>query len=880
MISRTASLAIGRRARHLSWETLLLLLVIPFGARAETASFNIDAQPMPAALSEFAEQSHLQLLYQYNLVDKIFGNAIHGVFDKREALNQLLQNTGLEATYSGLNAVTIRPSQGKTNSAGEQQNAAARARDAAALRAKMASAGCSDNDGPDVRCGSAGHTTFGMESQLEEITVTARRREESVYRTPVAITVLTGDELQSVGVNSLAQLQYLVPGLMVSHNKQGVTLSLRGVTTTDTTTKGEPGINFSTDGVPVNRSEEQALRFFDVQRMEVLSGPQGTLYGKSSTGGAINVISNAPKQVEEASATVRVGNYDTKRLDAMINVPLNNILAVRAAVSANYRDGFVILAGDDSNNRPYDENNVTARVSALARFSDDLRLHVSITAGQVGGVGFGNNGGALDIGNDYKGEGTMVGYANRFNGHVRDHFAKSRVQLDAPAGAMNMMYLGSYSSYRTDNLAPSYSYNTDGQRLWVRDRYQATYQELRFASRTAERTDYVAGLNYFYERINESGHFWSTGPASVATPGVDPNYLNVLDLINNTTHVTYSAYAHANYRLNPKWRVTAGLRESSDKTVRRGTFASGPYAAMNINGPSPWRNPLGGVCTGSDDCVGVLNDGSGQSSKLTYNLGTDYQFTDSQMGYFTIATGYKAGGFNDFDPAINGPKEYGPENMRAYELGYKVHLPAGLNFNSSLYYYDYSQAQITQPLELNNDPNARILYTRLTPTTLYGWESSLAYAINQGNILNLSAAFERAHYDHFTTGASFNVDFSGKSLDLVPSMVLSAGWTHVWTVSTGSRLWLNVASRYSAPYYVTDFWSAQQYQQRAFTRSDADLTYASQGDRYSTQLYVRNMENKVQITGEAQGYVAGIPLSASGSVSEPRFWGVRQTVRF
>lgn len=278
--------------------------------------------------------------------------------------------------------------------------------------------------------------------------------------------------------------------------------------------------------------------------------------------------------------------------------------------------------------------------------------------------------------------------------------------------------------------------------------------------------------------------------------------------------------------------------------------------------------------------MGVPNNGSGQSGKLTYTLGADYRFTSDQMGYVTIATGYKAGGFNDLDPATHGASQYGPENITAYEAGYKLRKPSGLQFNSSVYYYDYSRAQISQLLELNGDPANRILFTRLVPATIYGWENSLSYPLARNDKLELSASLASSHYDEFAAGPTFNVDFSGKSLDRIPAVAMSVGYAHRWMLGQGATLQGHAALRYSSSYYVTDFWAARQYKQEPFTRSTLDLLFTSGSGRYTTQLFVRNLENKVQITGGAQGYVPGIPYSASGSVSEPRFWGLRQAAKF
>jgi len=235
---------------------------------------------------------------------------------------------------------------------------------------------------------------------LEEIVVTAEKRVENESKTPLAITVISGDELAKDNVLNVVQLQYMAPSVAVTQTGQGVYISIRGVTTTDQTSKGTPGIQFNTDGVPVNQAQEVGLSLFDAQRIEVLSGPQGTLYGKSSTGGAINVISNSPTQTEEGSVSAEFGNYDTKRITAFFNQPLFGDWAMRVSGVANDRTGYIQLvdangARTNSNTYPGDEDTVVGRAILTGSFTDNLKLRLTYQAGRIAGVGFGDGNASL-----------------------------------------------------------------------------------------------------------------------------------------------------------------------------------------------------------------------------------------------------------------------------------------------------------------------------------------------------------------------------------------------------------------------------------------------------------------------------------------------------
>jgi iron complex outermembrane receptor protein len=814
---------------------LLALAALPAAASAQSRhNYNIPAQDAVQGLQTYARQSGRQVIFSYELLAGKTVHGISGTLDDDAALSRLINGLGLTADTLDSTLITLK----------------------------------------------------AVESPLDvappEIIVTARRRLEEISKTPASLAAATGRQLTEAGIYDVAQLQYQVSGLLVSHDRQGVNISIRGITTTDATTKGEPGINFNTDGIPVSRSEEQALGFFDLARVEVLSGPQGTLYGKSSTGGAINVITNAPAPHFEAAATAEVGNYDARHLSGMINLPLTDRIFLRAAIDARAHDGYVDLFDEQGRvvGHANDQQTTNGRLSLLARPGADLTIRATLTAGSVGGVGYGDNGTVIDINDAYSGKGTLRGFANAFTGHVDDHYTRLNTQIDKALGADTLTYLGGYSLYQTRNLTPEYGYDTVGNRLRLREQYSSTYQELRLSRDAQGRLDYVAGINAYTEVISENGHFWTFGDASVADVGYDPDYLNIINLLNRTSHTTWSAYGHATYALTPQWHLAGGLRASVDETTRAGTLASGPYAGAGPDGPVAWLNPEGTVCTGTDDCIGTPNNGHSRSTKLTYDLGLSYQSTPAQLWYANIATGYKPGGFNDFDPATGGAQTYAPEDMTAFEIGYKYRSANRVVFTSALYDYDYSRSQVTQMLELNNNPDDRVIYTRLAPIRMTGWESYLAVPLGQDTALNLTINYERARFGHFMAGPTFNLDFTGKPVDRVPNVMVAAGYDHVWRLRAGNGLKLHLETRYSAAYLVSDYFAGIQYRQVPFTRSSGSLSYTTRDGLTTWQAYVNNLENTVQITGGAQGYIPGVRYSAYGSVSEPRTYGLRATRHF
>ena len=777
----------------------------------------------------------------------------------------------------------------------------------------------------NVRAQDASATTTAGPGALEEVVVTAERRTESVSKAPLAITAISGDELRDANVTNAVQLQYLAPSMQVNQTGQGIYITIRGITTTDTTSKGEPGIQFNTDGIPVARAEEQGIALFDMQRVEVLAGPQGTLYGKSSTGGAINVITNAPIQQEEGFASAEVGNYNSKRFEDMFNEPLTDNIALRAAVSGNYRSGYVSLLGGGGLNpgtdKPYDENNVAGRFSLLGTFDNDTKVRLTFLAGQVGGVGFGNGNVAVNLNGNGVGSGTTYAAWNPIPASVRDDFQKTNGEISTDLGPVRLTYLGSYSHYKTANTQSAIQFldpqnnpngaSSQGDRLLVSDTYNSTYHEIRFSNRDEGRLQWLAGANYWWEQVHENGHNWqiaaptdcpSFSPyCTYLAAGGDPSYQNVFDLRNVTDHQTLSGFAHAVFAVTPDWHVTLGARESRDEISRVGTIAANWFQIGPGAPPPPtlYPNLNGTPCINTDPCVPlpgniINNSGSNESTKFVWTVGTDYQFTPSQFGYATIATGYKAGGFNDVDPNTGKFGGYAPESMTAYELGYKVRTPTGFNYTSSLYYYDYSNEQISANVLVNGNSFGLTLGV---PTTLYGWENTVKWAFTPSDVLDAEVDLENSKYNRFefsptnsfvdgTYGAGVPVDLSGRQLDRTPRETALLGLTHIWSLPTGATMQLHANTRWSASYVLTDWQTGRQYSQQSFTRSNADLTYSSSNGKMQTELFVTNIENKVQITGglftysSTTQFPAGYSFPAYGQISEPRFFGIRESIRF
>jgi len=717
---------------------------------------------------------------------------------------------------------------------------------------------------------------------LAEIVVTATKRSESVERIPEAISVIGGSDLKTEGIYSVSDLQNVVPGVNIGRDVFGVNINIRGVTTTDTTSKGEQGIAYNVDGIFMGRPREQGLALFDIDRIEVLRGPQGTLYGKSSTGGAINVITNKPTlESESVSGRIEYGNYDSKRGELAVNLPLGDTLAFRAAGNFNQRAGYLNPIDGTAAQGFYtsarglpskdDEDDRTGRFALLWQPLMDFTARVTATLGHVGGVGPGlavyDNLNAYDN----RGSGASGILPNPIPAGLNDSFANFDGDLEYGLGPFQLSYVAAHQTYRADddttsNNNPAANYGGppmffEPDYAWenYRGQFVTDSHEVRVSNREPGLFDYVAGANYFREQIHESDHNWD---APISNPTLAGS-VNGIDPVNTTTHTSYGVFGQTTWHATEQVGIVGGVRYSSDKVVRVGTFAAGP---------GPWPDPTGALCVAPADCIGPNANGTEQASKVTYRGGVNYQFTPDDLLYASVATGYKAGGFNDFDPVTHHTAPYGPESLTAYEGGFKGRWLNAIQFNSDVFYYDYSKDQISGLV--NVDGNL-VIYTKLVPTEIYGWENELTWQIDRSTSVAVSAAFEKSKYKSFEAGLNENVDWNGLSLDKTPRAVGTLTLNRTFDLANGSTLRFRAFSKISSSYLLSDFQNAIQFKQAGYTRSDSSLTYAPKTAAYSVQLFVENIENKYQKIGEPGSDGTPYPNATGFAVSTPRFFGVR-----
>ncbi|HWU03042.1 MAG TPA: TonB-dependent receptor [Novosphingobium sp.] len=694
-----------------------------------------------------------------------------------------------------------------------------------------------------------------------DIVVTAQRDRQLASKTPIAITAIKGDDLMAKGANDPLKLANEVPNLEVNRF-YGLQITIRGVTSSNMFAQGDPSAAFLLDGVYIARPQEQEASFFDVDRVEVLRGPQGTLYGRNTTAGLINVISKRPTDTFEAYANVGYGNYNAWQADGAINLPVREGVAFRIAGTYDRRNSYFINApGDTINSNPFRDNK-SVRLSGKFDFTDKISLFLTGDYSSMTGINqIVVDGSAYYDMSDpanplYKGGNASQllqrGYTQLINPYVNDKIYGVTGELTWNLGRVTATYVGSYR--RFDQHEDINDLSGQVSPTYIRGTFEQNSQELRFALNDVARLKLQVGAMYFREVSKQ--HF------------DQPDYFGydhfILDY-NPTKSTSYAFFGQGTYSLTDALHLTAGVRYSHDAKSQLG-----------------WTITQSSVY-GDDQ---YLNAARTAFSKVTWRVAADYDIDNRNMVYASVATGYKAGSFNDGCeegvvingytcnlPRSRGQLYYNPENITAYEIGLKGHLAGNvLRYDLAAFYYDYRDLQVGSVTYYAGA--ATSLTQNAARARVKGIEAALTVQPSPRNLLSLSLNYLDAHYVSYQPDPA-GPDYAGYPLARSPKVTASADYTYTLPLASGASLALNGRIKLSSQYFLVDSTSGASFRQPSYTRTDLSLTYNAPGNRWYVQGYARNLENKVLVTGML--YFAGV---MSIIPSDPRTYGVRAGVKF
>lgn len=683
---------------------------------------------------------------------------------------------------------------------------------------------------------------------LTEIVVTAEKRPSTAQRTAIALSVFDAETLTKNGVGNVQQLANFSPSINIGQAAGASVVTIRGVSSRDTTEIGDPAVAISIDGVYLQRPTGMNASFYDIERVEALRGPQGTLYGRNATGGAINILTRKPDDKRGGYVSMDAGNYNMINVDGAVNLPVSDTLAARLSVVSRYNEGYRdtgVSRGDDNVARG-------GRLQFLWKPTDRVKVLLGGSFLHQGGIGAVYSNRAIPVG------GTLADvrpassaydathYSQNYAGYFNTNIYTVNGQVDVDLDLATLTYIGSFNQ---TNYRHSWDNDANDRQGYIYSRNERSgdqSHELRLASNNPIGFHWQVGAYYFNEDLDLHNRFDNTNASGTR--------VNLREYFYDVNTKSYAFFGQAGYDLTSRIKLSAGVRYSNDEKSRVGPQYVGSLTQNISNGTAvrPYS----------------VENSSSKSDKFTYHAGIDFQVTPRNLVYAKFDTGYKAGGFNNF-----GLGQYNPETLVAWEIGSKNRFFGNaLQLNLSAYHYDYKDQQVSQYIATQ----AATQIVNAGKSEIYGAEAELTWLVARGTQLDLSTSYLHGRFtDLAVANGTSNLSLSGNRTVQSPTWSLSGGLQHDFMIG-GITVTPRVQTQYRSGYYLTIYNRANDYQ-RAFMRTDLSLTLALENTKFSLQAYVRNIENKVVISNAEQSALYG---GVRYQYDAPRTYGARLLYSF
>lgn len=860
---------------------LIIGLCVSLLAQAsDSHTFDIPKQRADLALIEFAEQADRTLLFSYDETSNRMANRLSGPYEVVEALKLLLAGTGLSISMGNDGQLSVASSDIESEESNvrmgkskDQQSVVGRI--GAVVTSLLLGAGAVAEDADP---GSANANI------IEEIVVTAQKREQTAQETALALSAYTSDTVLTRQIDGVRRISQLAPSLVFNRSGTAANTYMRGVGQDIATVLGEPGVALFIDGVYQAANFAQTASYNDLERIEVLRGPQGTLYGRNTTGGNINLYTKRPGFEQGFEASLLYGDYD--RIKATI-AGQTTLVKDRVAV----RGSFVTDTNDGYRDNPFDGSEIEERdiqagaVSLLVAPSDTIELLLRADWNDqdddnpvwdyleaVPGSGlspqlFGGN--AAPGGNEVISE--------RDSQVQTEHWGVS-ADLTWDINEISVRSITAYRESKQD-----VDYDNDGTDLPFFDTSggqssEQFSQEINVSGLALDgNLEWIAGVFYMEQDINIvwnfdlealQGFFESVfpniqnsfmpplPPGGLGDPTLNPLYsgrlpsgmgsaVPFLDFSNQLDVDSSAVFVQGTLSLTDAWRVTAGVRYTDDEktTLQSVTSNVSPAVCQDLRLSEDWQ-------------------------ETTWKLGVDWDLADNVLVYALASRGFKSGGFNT--GRCN--NSYDPETIDAYEVGLKSTLADGrVRLNLAAFAYDYQDLQAT--LFVNNAS----LLDNATDTEMQGIEAEMLVLAGAGFEFDAQVSWMNTEYiDFVTTNPMTGMvqDASGNQVLRAPDFSYNLGVQYTMDVSGSGALTLRYEASHKDDYYTTVF-NDDFAKVDAYTLQNVRVIWNT-GGAWEIQGFVENLTDEEYIENQlAVATVGGV----IGSWAPPRTWGLQVRYR-
>jgi iron complex outermembrane receptor protein len=738
------------------------------------------------------------------------------------------------------------------------------------------------------------------EFTLEEITVTAEKRTEDVQKVALSVTAVTGDLIRESAQNTLQDVLRNIASVEVGYSNRGGQINIRGIGSYVDTALADPAVAVIEDNIYNGNSLATFGNMYDTQRVEVLRGPQGTLYGRNATGGTINVVSNTPSHEFELTGNAQFGDYNLKHFDGAVNFPLSEKWAARVAFLRETHDGY-LSSGD------MDLNVLGTRAKVLYEASDNFSVlatyeyfwekdHGSNSVPLPGSKGnlprlgpppsFGytkpdvNNDGIAD---DYlDADGNIVAGGNGTPDLIDTGWIvpvgadEWTVDEWHPAGLLYSRKTAYSLQFDWDfrwglltaipSYAETYNHNVDSHLAGISQSTSMDYTDSESQENAREQTSAEVRLTSPSDSAFKwLGGFYYMSSKNVAIGG--PNEQDPTTWRDDKYHVglrsepilSSAIFGQATYPVTDSFRMTGGIRAAKDtlkKTYRIGLSNTGGDVLYDTG----WQKY------------------SQDINSTTYKFGVEFDPAEESMLYAQVATGFKQGGLNTTAP----PTGFKPEELVAYELGMKNRFMDNrmqLNFEVFFYNYENMQAQMPDFAPIGDTGQTDMIMKIMNADTgkLKGADMELMYLLTEHDLVNISASYLSSEIGGFILppnpfGNDSSFDMEGRQMSSSPKWAGTIAYEHTWEVESGATFTARLDTKISAGYYRT----LEQWQPYAWNdgyhRSNFNATFRPAEGKWSAGVWVKNIENGAQ-------YTWSVPFWRA-QIKDPRTFGMNISLKY
>lgn len=725
---------------------------------------------------------------------------------------------------------------------------------------------------------------------IQEIVVTAQKKSENIQDVPISITAIGGDALATTQGTSLQALQGQIPNVQIdnfANTPQSAVFTVRGIGVIEPDPYAGNTVSIVVDGVPQFFSMGALLDLYDIDRIEVLRGPQGTLFGANTTGGVINVVTAQPTGEFGGHAKAVYGNYNRFDVTGSIEAPLvKDVLSLKVAGIHTQRKGWVtnVVDGSDMGRKNIDALRGYLKFTPGSNFDATLQgEYVNVRNGSPIIVNGSYTGEALYVapgtGADANGNGGM--YVSPCAGggqctapdkyYSANNTVPDTSNMDTYSGTLTMNWrntpLGDWTSitgYKHFKLREFT--DQDGTPLFLNDTYRRTEgwqlsQELRTNLELSDTLNVLVGGFYLKNHYDHIQAY----RLQFAAPGLLQTNLQDQD------NYSVSGFAQAYWQPTDRLKLQGGIRYSHERTV------STPSLTTSIG------DPAGSNYTGvGNTVIGSFTVGGRKSwNNVGWKLGADYEVADDALLYASWARGFKSGGFTArVGVPADGDTPYDPEKVDTFEAGIKADfLDRHLRVNLAAFYTNYRDMQVAQ-IYFDTDTATqgnRIL--NAGKSEIKGFELETTAVPVEGMTLRASLAYLDAKYKQFLYGDPLSgavIDLEGYRLQNAPKWNASFGANFVIPLGNGAELVSDVNYTYTASKYYTAILDTPRAKIQPTHLVDASLTYKPDGAAWSLGLWATNLLDSRYLSTvyDSPGY-AGL-----AGYAPPRQWGGSVSVDF